>query len=94
MYTNLDRVVNIGHVPEPPYRTPIIGITTHTEKRNRLLRSKEDTLSLQNQNANTRDALDSETQKSRYIYIYIAWVLPPPTNSDHQEYYICNRGFL
>ena len=33
-----------------------------------------------------------------YIYIYnyidIYWVLPPPSNSDHQDYYIFNRESL
>ena len=34
-----------------------------------------------------------------YIYIYIrtytytSWVWPPPSNSDHHDYYIISRGF-
>ena len=29
--------------------------------------------------------------KKQHIYIYIYWVLPPPSNSHHQDYYMFNR---
>ena len=32
--------------------------------------------------------------KNLHIYIYIYWVVPLPSNSDHQDYYIFSRESL
>ena len=34
------------------------------------------------------------TQRIHAWYIYIPWMWPPPSNSDHQDYYIFSRGSL
>ena len=39
-----------------------------------------------------KQSIMHHTYLSEYIYIY--WVLPPPSNSDHKDYYMFSRGFL